>query len=95
MIFSAINGFKLSKKDETIIQISYPSESSRAEFEKIQVDFLNHFRHKVNNFKLNFEFKNDVSLKREVMTKRKLFEKYVEINPLLKDLDDLMKFDFS
>lgn len=29
------------------------------------------------------------------MTTKKIFEKFVEMNPLLKDLDDLMKFDLS
>ncbi|MCS3529282.1 hypothetical protein M2373_000643 [Chryseobacterium sp. JUb7] len=29
------------------------------------------------------------------MTKRKVFEKFIEKNPLLKDLDDLMKFDLT
>ncbi len=29
------------------------------------------------------------------MTPRKKFEKFVKLNPLLKDLDDLMKFDLT
>jgi DNA polymerase-3 subunit gamma/tau len=34
-------------------------------------------------------------MKKEVITKRKIFERFVEINPVLKDLDDLMKFDLT
>ncbi len=95
VLFYAINGFKISKKDESTVHISYPSESARNEFEKVQSDFFNHFMRKVNHFKIKVEYTMDVKLKQEVITKRTLFEKMVEINPVLKDLDDLMKFDFS
>lgn len=95
VLYSAINGFKLSKKNEEFIEVGYPSETAKAEFEKISGVFLNHFRHKVNNFKVNFAYRIDVALKKEVMTKKKLFDKFAEINPLLNDLNDLMKFDFS
>ena len=29
------------------------------------------------------------------MTKRKIFDKFAEINPLLKDLDEVFKFDLN
>ena len=95
VMYSAISSFNLTKKDETTIQISYPSESAKAEFDKAQGEFFNSFKRKVNNYAIQLEFKLDLALKKEVMTKRKLFEKMLEINPLLKDLDDLMKFDFT
>lgn len=95
VLFSAINGFKLSKIDESTILVNYPSESAKAEFDKIQGEFLNHFKRKVNNHSIVAEYKMDVALKKEVLTKRKIYEKLIEINPLLKDLDDLMKFDLS
>jgi DNA polymerase-3 subunit gamma/tau len=34
-------------------------------------------------------------LKKEIVTKKSTFEKFVEINPILKDLDDLLKLDLS
>lgn len=37
----------------------------------------------------------DRALKVEPLTKRRIFDKFAQINPLLKDLDDLMKFDFN
>ena len=46
----------------------------------------------IKTFQLNQEL---TSAKKEIVTKKSIFEKYVEINPLLKDLDDLIKFDFS
>lgn len=95
VIFSAVNSFKLSKKDETTVLIRYPSETSKAEFSKVQDSFFNHFRHLVNNHQVSAEFKLDLATKKEVMTKRKMFEKLAEINPLLHDLDQIMKFDFS
>lgn len=95
VIFSAVNSFKLTKKDETTILIRYPSETSKAEFSKVQDAFLNHFRHLVNNHFVTAEFKLDLAAKKEVMTKRKMFDKLAQINPLLHDLDNLMKFDFS
>ncbi|MGC4130626.1 MAG: hypothetical protein QM564_13970 [Bergeyella sp.] len=95
VLYSAINGFRLSKKDENTVVINYPSESAKSEFEKIQGEFFNHFKRKVNHFQLVTEFRMDVALKKEIVTKRTLFEKMAEINPLLKDLDDLMKFDFT
>jgi DNA polymerase-3 subunit gamma/tau len=42
------------------------------------------------------EYKKDhENLKIEVVTKKKVFEKLVDKNPLLKDLDDLLKFDLT
>ncbi len=95
VVFSAINGFRLSKWDENTVMVNFPSESAKVEFEKVRADFFNHFMHKVNHFNIKVDYTMNVALKKEIMTKRKLFEKMVEINPLLKDLDDLMKFDFS
>lgn len=95
VVFSAINGFKLSKTGENTVLVNYPSESAKVEFEKVRAEFFNHFMHKVNHFNIAVNYKMDVALKREIMTKRKLFDKMAEINPLLRDLDDLMKFDFS
>lgn len=96
VIFNAIKAFKLEKTDEKIIEISYPSDSAKSEFDKISIGFFNHFKHKVNNHSIEFRFKKDhENLKIEIMTKKKIFEKFVEKNPLLKDLDDLMKFDLS
>jgi len=94
-LYSAVNSFKFSKTSENTICINYPSESAKKEFEKIQGEFFNHFKRKVNNYQLSFDYKADVSLKKEIVTKRSIFEKLVEINPVLKDLDDLMKFDLS
>lgn len=96
VIFNAIKAFKLAKIDEKIIQISYPSDSAKIEFDKISIEFFNHFKHKVHNHSIEFQFKKDhENLKIEVMTKKKIFEKFIEKNPLLKDLDDLMRFDLS
>jgi DNA polymerase-3 subunit gamma/tau len=95
-VFNAIKSFKLVKVSEKVIQVLYPSESAKAEFDKISGEFFNHFKRKVNNYTIEFDYKKDhENLKIEVVTKKKIFEKFVEINPLLKDLDDLMKFDLT
>jgi len=95
LIFNAISFFKLRKKDENTIEITYSSDSAKTEFDKIRTEFFNHFMHKVGHFNIGVEFKNDITLKKEIVTKRKIFNKFAEINPILKDLDDLFKFDFS
>lgn len=95
IVYNAISNFKLQKKGENTVEITYPSDSAKSEFEKIRSDFFNHFMHKVNHFNIIVEFKNDVSLKKEIITKRKIFDKFAAINPVLKDLDDLFKFDFN
>lgn len=95
VVYNATNGFRLSKYDENTIRIHYPSESAKLEFEKVRADFFNHFMHRVNNFSIKVEYIMDTALKKEILTKRKIFEKMIEKNPLLKDLDDLMKFDLS
>lgn len=96
VIFSAIKSFKLEKIDEKVIQVQYPSGSAKLEFDKISAEFFNHFKHKVNNHSIIFEFKHEPqNLRQEILTTKKKFEKFVEINPLLKDLDDLMKFDLT
>lgn len=95
IIYNAISSFKLQKKGEDIVEVTYPSESAKSEFEKVRTDFFNHFMHKVNHYNIIIEYKNDVSLKKEIVTKRMIFDKFAEINPVLKDLDDLFKFDFN
>ncbi|SFB73247.1 hypothetical protein [Kaistella jeonii] len=95
IIYNAINSFKFQKKGEDIVEITYSSDSAKSEFEKVRSDFFNHFMHKVNHFNIVIKYKNDVSLKKEIMTKRKIFDKFAEINPVLRDLDDLFKFDFN
>ncbi len=95
VLFYAVNTLKIHKKDENLIHILYPSDSVKHEFEKVQTEFFNHFKRKVNNYKIILEYSNDVSLKKEIVTKKSIFEKYVDINPVLKDLDDLLKLDLS
>lgn len=95
LIYNAIHNFSLNKEGENEIRIKYPSDSAKAEFEKVQSDFINHFKRKVNNFKISILFKNDATLKKEVVTKRKIFDKFAEINPVLKDLNQLLKFDLT
>lgn len=95
IVYNAISSFKLQKIDEDRVQITYPSDSAKSEFEKIRADFFNHFMRKVNHFNITLEYKNDVSLKKEIVTKRKIFDKFAEINPVLRELDDLFKFDFN
>ena len=95
IVYNAINSFKLKKKDENIVVVTYPSESAKVEFDKIRSDFFNHFMHKVNHFNISVEFSVDVTMKKEIITKRKIFDKFAEINPVLKELDELFKLDFN
>ncbi|MGN7864313.1 hypothetical protein [Chryseobacterium sp. 22458] len=95
-VFNAVKTFKLVKADEHKIKVLFPSDSAKVEFDKISGEFFNHFRTKVQNHSIEIEYERDVeNLKIEVVTKRKIFEKFIEKNPLLKDLDDLMKFDLT
>jgi len=94
--FNAIKGFSLVKAEEHTVRVLYPSDSAKAEFDKISGEFFNHFKRKVHNYMIRIEYHRDFeNLKVEVMTKRKIFEKLAEKNPLLKELDNLMKFDLS
>lgn len=96
VIYNAVKSFKMVKIDEKNIQVLYPSDSAKVEFDKISGEFFNHFKRKVQNYSIEIEYKKDVqSLKIEVVTKKKIYEKFIEKNPLLKDLDDLMKFDLT
>ena len=83
------------KKDENIVEIIYPSDSAKSEFEKIRADFFNHFMRKVNHFNIELQYRNDVSLKKEIITKRKIFDKFAAINPILREMDEIFKFDLS
>ena len=95
-IFNAVKTFKLIKTGENIIKVLYPSDSAKVEFDKIAGEFFNHFKTKVHNHAIVIDYQRDFdNLKIEVLTKRKVFEKFIEKNPLLKDLDDLMKFDLT
>lgn len=95
-VFNAVKTFKLVKAEEHKIKVLFPSDSAKVEFDKISGEFFNHFKRKVQNHIIEVEYVRDVeNLKIEVVTKRKMFEKFIEKNPLLKDLDDLMKFDLT
>ncbi|MDN5395367.1 MAG: hypothetical protein L0G39_22135 [Chryseobacterium sp.] len=95
-IFNAVKAFKLVKSGENTIKVLYPSDSAKVEFDKIAGEFFNHFKTKVHNHSIEVDYQRDFdSLKIEVVTKRKIFEKFIEKNPVLKDLDDLMKFDLT
>lgn len=96
IIFNAIKSFKMIKSGENEITVLFPSDSAKAEFDKVSREFFNHFKTKVHNHSIQVAYKRDAeNLKVEVMTPRKKFEKFVKLNPLLKDLDDLMKFDLT
>lgn len=96
IVFNAIKTFKMVKSGEDQITVLFPSDSAKAEFDKVSREFFNHFKTKVHNHSIEILYKRDIeNLKIEVMTKRKIFEKFVEKNPLLKDLDDLMRFDLT
>ncbi|WP_228720234.1 hypothetical protein [Chryseobacterium panacisoli] len=95
-VFNAVKTFKLEKAEENKIKVLFPSDSAKVEFDKISGEFFNHFKRKIQNHRIEVEYVRDVeNLKIEVVTKRKMFEKMIEKNPLLKDLDDLMKFDLT
>ena len=93
--YFAVNTAKLHKKEENVVEILYPSDLVKTEFEKIQAQFFNHFKRKVNNYKIEVSYREDKKLIKKQETKREIFQKYVEINPVLKDLDELMKLDLS
>lgn len=96
VVYNAINGFQLHKMDENTIRVIYPSETARAEFDKVNTTFFNHFKHKMNHYRITVEYKYDaVTMKKEIVTKRSLFDKFAEKNPLLRELDDIFKFDFN
>lgn len=96
VIYSAISGFKLQKLEENRIEIRFPSHTAKAEFDKIYTDFKNGFSHAVNNHSIEIKFENvGGKMKKHAVTKRTVFEEFCEINPLLKDLDAIFKFDLS
>lgn len=93
--YFAVNTAKLHKKEENVVEILYPSDLVKNEFEKIQAQFFNHFKRKVNNYKIEVSYREDKKLIKKQETKRDIFQKFVEINPVLKDLDELMRLDLS
>lgn len=95
LVYMAIQNFTLHKEGENTVRIHYSSDLAKAEFEKIKHQFFNHFQHKVNHFNIEVIYKTDVKLKKEIITKRKIFDKFAEINPILNDLNDLLNFDLT
>ena len=96
VVYNAISGFKLQKLEENTIEIRFPSLTAKAEFDKISTDFLHGFQHSAHNHCIEIRFENSGGkMKKQAVTKRSLFEKYCEINPLLKELDEAFKFDLN
>ncbi|PIE50120.1 MAG: hypothetical protein CSA38_04820 [Flavobacteriales bacterium] len=95
LIHFAINGFKVSKKGDDI-QINYPSVSSKVEFEKVSREFLSRLKQNLNNHYISIDYQINVKeMKKEVVTKRKIFEQFCDKNPLLNDLNQIFQFDLN
>lgn len=96
VVYNAISGFKLKKTEEHRLEIRYPSFTAKAEFDKVSKDFFNGFMHAVNNHSIEFTFENmGGKMKKQAVTKKTIFEKYCEINPLLRELDSIFKLDLN
>lgn len=95
LIYNAIAGFRLVKTGEDTIIVHHASQTARSEFERIQVDFFGPFKKLVNHHKIKVEYQRDKKLKKEIVTKRSLFEKMASENPVLKEMDAYFKFDLS
>lgn len=95
--YHAIQNFTLHKTDEHEITLEYVSESARVEFDKVKDDFLSHFKHKYKNYRIQLIYqKNEQQIIINTgNTKREIFKQMMEVNPLLKDLNDMMNFDFN
>ncbi|MDO4763787.1 MAG: hypothetical protein Q4A00_05345 [Flavobacteriaceae bacterium] len=96
LIFNAIKSFKINKINDHQIEVSYASESAKTEFESVSIEFFANFKQKVNHFGIEIIYKYCPVKKTEIaLSNRKIFENFVEINPVLKDLAEVMRFDFS
>lgn len=96
ILYNAISGFTLKKLEEDTIEINYPSLTAKAEFDKISGSFLKDFQYAMHHYHLKVEYKSAAGkMKKQARTKKVIFEEYCEINPLLRELDDLFKFDLS
>ena len=92
--FSAIKVCKLQKKDENKILIKYLLKLLNPSL-RPKKRFLSVFQRKVNNFHIKSKYVEDETCKKKSLPNENLFDKFAEKNPILKELDDLMKFDFS
>jgi len=95
LIYNAIAGFRLVKSGEDTVLVHHASQTARAEFERIQADFFGPFKKVVNHHKIKVEFKMDKKLKKEIITKRSLFESMANENPVLRELDEYFKLDLT
>lgn len=94
-IYNAICDFKINKLDENTLKIQYPSETAKTEFDKISPQFFSEFKHKVNHFSVEAQFEINHRMKKEKITRRKIFEQLAEKNPLLNELNSIFNFDLT
>lgn len=90
----SLKTLQLLKGEEHKIVVQYPSEYAKGEFQKLEAEFINAFKHKVKNFHITMDYEKSQKQQVKRETKRDIFNRLTEINPLLRELDDLMKFDF-
>lgn len=93
--FSAIKVCKLQKKDENKILIKVPSEAAKSEFETVRKDFYLYFSGKSIIFILKVNMWRMKLCKKKSLPNENYLINLQKKNPILKELDDLMKFDFS
>jgi hypothetical protein len=94
--YNAISGFTIKKMEEDSIEIGFPSQTAKEEFDKISADFLSNLQYEIQHYKIKISYKSAAgTMKKELRTKKLIFNELCEINPLLKDLDELFKFDFN
>lgn len=95
IIYHAISGFRIIKEGEDNITVYYSTEAAKSEFDAVHADFFNGLRTKVKNYGFAVNFQRDQTIRRELITKQKVFDKMVEKNPLIGKLNEIFKFDLS
>ncbi|SDD91795.1 hypothetical protein [Riemerella columbipharyngis] len=93
--YSTLKAFVVHKESDNLISITYASDSSKKHFEDMVGDFFANFKKKVNNYNITIEYRQKALPRISVKNNRDIFYELAHKYPLLKELDDLLKFDFN
>jgi DNA polymerase-3 subunit gamma/tau len=95
ILYNALSTAACSVKDKSVIFFKFPSHSIYEEFESQREDFFQRLKLYLKNYSISFDYEIQATDKNVLLTSKEIYEKMVEINPLLKKLRNDFRLDIS
>jgi len=95
VLYTALNTAECSVKDKSVIFFKFPSHSIYEEFESLREVFFQRLKTFLKNYFISFDYQIQTTDKAILLTPKDIYEKMLEINPLLEKLKNDFRLDIS